>query len=117
MEAISGGKNFRSTQAATGSRTATIGTPIAIQCRNGMRAPPFCSIIIRPSRLIELPAGVPTPPIRAATGMPIIRARPNCDPGRSSSLSRMPTAMAMKIAAAGTSDTIIEIRPVPIMNT
>ena len=43
--------------------------------------------------------------------------RPNRDPGRSSSLSRMPIAIAMKIAAEGTSDTTIEIRAVPIMKT
>ena len=39
------------------------------------------------------------------------------NPGRSPSLSRMPTAMAMKMAAAGTSETTIEMAPVPIMKT
>ena len=117
MDAISGGKNFTSTQAATGRRTATIGMPIAIQCRNGTRSPPACSIMTRPSRLIELPAGVPTPPISAAIGIPIITARPKREPGRSPSLSRMPTAIAMKMAAAGTSETTREIVPVPMTNT
>ena len=66
---------------------------------------------------MELPAGVPTPPMSAAMGIPIITARPKRDPGRSPSLSRMPTAMAMKMAAAGTSETTIEMAPVPIMKT
>ena len=39
---------------------------------------------------MELPAGVPTPPMSAAIGIPIITARPKRDPGRSPSLSRMP---------------------------
>ena len=91
--------------------------PIAIQCRKGTRAPPFCSMIDRPSRLIELPAGVPTPPISEPIGIPIMTALPNCEPGRMFSLSKMPSAMAMKIAAHGTSETIVEIRPVPMTNT
>ena len=117
MDAISGGKNFTSTQAAIGSRMATIGMPIAIQWRKGTRSPPACSIMTRPSRLMELPAGVPTPPMSDAIGIPIITARPNCDPGRRPSLSRMPTAMAMKMTAAGTSETTSEMAPVPITKT
>ena len=114
---ISGGKNFVRIQAASGSRTTIIGMPIAIQFRNGTRAPPFCSIIVNPSRLIELPAGVPTPPISEPIGMPIMIALPNDEPGRMSSLSKIPSAIAMKIAAHGTSDTIIEMMPVPMTNT
>ena len=94
-----------------------MGMPIAIQWRNGTRAPPFCSIIVKPNTLIELPAGVPTPPIKAPMGIPIMTALPNREPGASFSLSKMPSAMAMKIAVQGTSDTTVETRPVPITNT
>jgi hypothetical protein len=114
---ISGGKNFVRIQAASGSSTMIIGMPIAIQFRNGTRAPPFCSIIVKPSRLTELPAGVPTPPISEPMGIPIMIAFPNWEPGRMFSFSKMPSAIAMKMAAHGTSETIVEMIPVPMTNT
>ncbi len=94
-----------------------IGTPIAIQCRNGTRTPPNFSMNSMPRMLIELPAGVATPPISDATGMPIITALPNRDsPGRTSFSAKSPSAIAMKIAHAGTSDMMVEIAAVPTMN-
>ena len=57
-----------------------------------------------PRTLTELPAGVPTPPISDAIGMPIITPRANYDrPGTSPILSNVPSATAMETAARGNS--------------
>ncbi len=94
-----------------------MGMPIAIQFTNGTRSPPCWTMISSPSRLIELPAGVPTPPTRAPIGMPIMIALPKREPGSMPSLANMPSAIAMKMAAAGTSETIIDKVPAPSTNT
>ena len=91
--------------------------PITIHERNGIRGTPFCSMIDIPSKLIELPAGVPTPPINEPIGMPSMTALPKFDPGLMPIFWKIPSAMAMKIAAHGTSEMIVERSPVPIIIT
>src|SRR6185295_8186166 len=66
-----------------------------------------------PSTLMALPAGVATPPMSDAMGMPIITARPKDEPGRTSALAKMPSATAMKIPHTATSDRIDESAAVP----
>ncbi len=67
---------------------------------------------------MELPAGVATPPMSAANGIPIIKAFAKLDrPGVSPIFPKRPSASAIKIAVAGTSDMMVEIKHVPTMNT
>ena len=103
---------------ATGSSTTTIGTPMTIQSRKRTVTSPYSWMKKMPRMLMELPAGVATPPMRAAKGTPIITTFANDDrPGVSPILSKRPTARAMKMAVAGTSDMMVDTRHVPTMNT
>lgn len=103
---------------AAGSSTTTMGTPMTIQSRNRTVTSPYSWMKKMPRMLMELPAGVATPPMRAANGMPIMRALAKDDrPGVNPILSNRPTARAMKMAVAGTSDMMVETRHVPTMNT
>ena len=71
-----------------------------------------------PRMLTELPAGVPTPPMSDAIGMPIMSARANCDcPATSPIRPKTPSAAAMNTAAHGTSDTTVDSAAVPAMNS
>ena len=100
-----------------GIKISTIGTPIAIHLRKGTVPPPKSDSITKPIILIELPAGVATPPINAAIVMPSMSALPKLDsPGVNPSFLRTPRASVIQIAQAGTSDMIDEIAAVPNMN-
>ncbi len=69
-----------------------------------------------PRTLIELPAGVATPPIRAAIGMPTMTALAKLDrPFSAPTRDTTPNPITMKTAQAGTSEMIVEVAAVPTM--